>query len=78
LNKEEYARRGIRQLKLVNFNLDVEILQALSNFLKNTSHGTFTLVVQESKVIGYDIQVKKRCRKININKADRKTEAKNH
>ncbi|OPY58272.1 MAG: hypothetical protein A4E55_01044 [Pelotomaculum sp. PtaU1.Bin035] len=57
--------------------IGVDILQAFGNFLKNTSHGTFTLVVQDSKVIGYDIQVKKRCEKIKMSKADRNTEARN-
>lgn len=40
--------------------LDSEIIKALSNFLSNTSFGTFTLIIQEKKVVGYDFLVKKR------------------
>lgn len=63
--KEEYALKGLNQLKTsdIHFIIDysgTETIQALVNFLKNTSYGTFTLVVQDNKVIGYDSLVKKR------------------
>lgn len=43
--------------------LDSETIHALIKFLKSTSYGTFTIVVQDNKVIGYDFSIKKRTNK---------------
>lgn len=43
--------------------LDPETIKALSNFLRSTTFGNFTLIIQENKVVGYDFPVKKRPKK---------------
>lgn len=51
------------EIRFLTNYLDTETIQALSNFLKNTSHGSFTIVIQDNKVIGFDSLIKKRTKK---------------
>ncbi|OPY63317.1 MAG: hypothetical protein A4E56_00667 [Pelotomaculum sp. PtaU1.Bin065] len=44
---------------IVNY-LDSETVKALNKFLRDTKYGNFTLIIKNSKVVGYDFLIRKR------------------